>query len=94
MKNTITSKLNLVLFTQVFSRNYYVFMFYGRSLYSIISGSYDLQQSKVYVSSGLFEIVIQTNHIQLWTLKGCSETYHDITFESKSIKEALPLKKH
>ena len=94
MKNTITSKLTLVLFTHVFSRNHYVFIFCGRSLDSVISRSSNLHQSKVYVSSGLFEIVIQTNHISLWTLKGCSETYHDRTFESKSIKEALPLKKH
>ena len=92
MKNTITSKLTLVLFTHVFSRNYYVFMFCSRSLDSVTSRSSDLHQSKVYVSSGLFEFVIQTNHIPLWTLKG--ETYHDRTFESKSIKEALPLKKH
>ena len=69
-------------------------MFCGRSLDSVISRSSDLHQSKVYVSSGLFEIVIQTNHIPLWTLKGFSETYDDRTLESKPIKEALSLKKH
>ena len=68
-------------------------MFCGRSLDTIISGSSDLRQSTVNVSSGLFEIVPPTNYIPLWTLKGCSETYYDRNFESKPIKEALPLKK-
>ena len=94
MKNTITSKLTLVLFTHVFSRNYYVFMFCGRSLDSVISRSSDLHQSKVYVSSGLFEIVTQTNYIPLWTMKDCSESYYDRNFENKPIKGALLLKKH
>ena len=92
MKNTITSKLTLVLFTRVFSRNYYVFMFSGRSLDSAISRSSDLHQSKVYVSSGLFEIVTQTNYIPLLALKDCSETYYERNFEWKPIKEALSLK--
>ena len=66
-------------------------MFCGRSLDSIISGSSNLHQSKVYVSSGLFEIVTQTNYI-LWALEDCSETYYDRNFESKSMKKALSLK--
>ena len=79
LKNTITSKVTLVLFLHVLSRDH---------------RSSDLHQSKVYLSSGLFEIVSQTNHIPLWTLKGCSEIYNDRTFESKSMKETLSLKKH
>ena len=73
--------------------DHYVFMFCGCSLGSAINGSSDLYQSKVYVSSGLFEIVTQTNYIPLWTMKDCSESYYDRNFESKPIKEALLLKK-
>ena len=69
-------------------------MIYGRSLDSVMSKSSDHNQSKVYLSSGLLEIVTQTNYIPLWMLKDCSETYHDRNFESKPIKEALSLKKH
>ena len=72
--------------------NHHVFMFCGRSLDIYLSRSSDLNQSKVCGSSGLFEIVKQTNYIPLWTLKDCSETYNDRNFENKSIKEALLLK--
>ena len=57
-------------------------MFCGRSLDSVISRSSDLHQSKVYVSSGLFEIVTQTNYIP-WALEDCSESYYERNFESK-----------
>ena len=33
----------------------------------------DLHQSKVYLLSGLFEIVTQTNHIPLLVMKDCSQ---------------------
>ena len=90
LKNTITSKVTLFLFT----RCLHVFMFCGCSLGSAISGSSDTYQSKVQVSSGLLEIVTQTNYILLWTMKDCSESYYDRNFENKPIKGALLLKKH
>ena len=63
LKKTIISKVTLVLFTHVFLRDHYVLKICGRYLDSIISGSSDLHQSNGYVSSGLFEIVAQTNYI-------------------------------
>ena len=62
------------------------------SIGSAISGSSDTYQSKVQVSSGLLEIVTQTNYILLWTMKDCSESYYDRNVESKLIKEALLLR--
>ena len=67
-------------------------MFCGHSLDSVISTSSDLHQSKAYVLSGLVEIIIQTNHIPLWTLKGCSETYHDRIFDGNQLKKLCHLK--
>ena len=69
-------------------------MICGHFLDSVIRGSSELYQLKVYLSSGLFEIVTQTNYILLWTMKDCSESYHDRNFENKPIKGALLLKKH
>ena len=71
----------LVLFTYVFSRDHYVFMVCGHSVDSVIKGSSDLHQSKAYLSSGLFEIVTQTNYIKLRALKGCSETKYDFKYD-------------
>ena len=34
------------------------------------------------MSYGLFEIVTQTDHIPLLTMKDCSETYYDRNFEA------------
>ena len=55
LNHTITSKVMLVLFTHVFSRDHYVFIICGYSLDSVIRESSELYQSKVYLSSGLFE---------------------------------------
>ena len=61
-------------------------MICSHSLDSVIRGSSDLQQSKVYLSFGLFEIVTQTNHISLLVMNDCSQNYYDINLESQSIE--------
>ena len=76
----------LILFTHVFARDHYVFMICGHFLDSVIRGSSELYQSKVYLSSGLFEIVTQTNHIPLLVMKDCSQNYYDRNLESQSIE--------
>ena len=53
--------------------DHHLFMISGHSLDSVIRESSDLNRSKVYVSSGLFEIVKQTNHISLLTMNDCSQ---------------------
>ena len=44
-------------------------MICSHSLDSVIRGSSDLHQSKVYLSSGLLEIVTQTDHIPSLMIK-------------------------
>ena len=73
-------------FTHVFLRGHYLSMICSHSLDSVIRGSSDLHQSKVYLSSGLFEIVTQTNHIPLLVMKDCSQNYYDRNLESQSIE--------
>ena len=74
-KHRITSKVTLVLFTHVFLRGHYLSMICSHSLDSVIRGSSDLHQSKVYLSSGLFEIVTQSDYIPLLKMKDCSQNY-------------------
>ena len=78
LKHTITSKVMLVLFTHVFARDQYVFMICGHFLDSVIRGSSELYELKVYLSFGLFEIVTQTNYIPTLTMKDFSPNYYEI----------------
>ena len=89
LKNTITSKVTLVLFTHVFLRGHYLSVICCHSLDSVIMRSSDLHQSKVYLSSGLFEIVTQTNHIPLLVMKDCSQNCYDRNWIALIISKTL-----
>ena len=67
------------------SWEHYVFMVCSNYLDSVMRGSSNLHQLQVYLSSGLFEIVTQTNYIQLLTMKDCSQNHYDINLERQTI---------